>query len=204
MLTPCRFVALVLLLLASPWVAALEEPDAVYGRFHRAVIAGEFEELLRYAPDAQKAELMALSASQRSAQVKMIASLMPRAYTLHGKDVAPDGQSARLAVSGAGSTLVGEKPETLYGSIRMVVLRGEWKVASAEWSPNQPAAPRPAARAGAAPAATASKAEAPPRPAGKSPVVGGLGSAPERKLGTQKPPCEFKPVMTAEDLENCR
>jgi hypothetical protein len=188
-------VFLPLLLAASP-AAALEEPDAVYGRFHRAVIAGEFDELLRYAPDAQKAELMALSTAQRSAQLKMIASLMPRAYTLRNKDVAPDGQSARLAVSGTGTALAGEKPETLYGKIRMVVLRGEWKVASADWSPNEPKA-APAAKPAPTPAAAS-------RPAGRSPVVGGLGSEPERKLGVQKPPCEFKPVMTAEDLENCR
>jgi hypothetical protein len=31
-----------------------------------------------------------------------------------------------------------------------------------------------------------------------------MEAAPERKLGTQKPPCVYKAVMTAEDLENCR
>jgi len=32
----------------------------------------------------------------------------------------------------------------------------------------------------------------------------GVGAPPERKLGTARPPCVYKPVMTAEDVENCR
>ena len=47
---------------------------------------------------------------------------------------------------------------------------------------------------------TAQKAAAPSR----APIVGALGGEPERKLGVQKPPCVYKPVMSAEDLENCR
>jgi hypothetical protein len=37
-----------------------------------------------------------------------------------------------------------------------------------------------------------------------APIVGSITGAPERKLGQAKPPCVFKPVMTAEDLENCK
>ena len=61
-------------------------------------------------------------------------------------------------------------------------------------------------------AADEPKAEPAKKPAAKkaaakpaaTPPVGSIDAAPERKFGTQKEPCVYKPVMTAEDLENCR
>ena len=41
-------------------------------------------------------------------------------------------------------------------------------------------------------------------PAAATPAVGTLDAAPERKFGTEKEPCVYKPVMTAQDLENCK
>jgi hypothetical protein len=40
---------------------------------------------------------------------------------------------------------------------------------------------------------------------GGAPVVGSMDSLePGRKLGVAKPECVYKPVMTAQDVENCR
>jgi hypothetical protein len=50
----------------------------------------------------------------------------------------------------------------------------------------------------------AKPAAAQPAPARAAPLVGSTTGAPGRKLGTQKPDCVFKPVMTAEDVENCK
>jgi len=195
-----KFVAAILLALAVPAAAAAEEPEQVYAKFHRAMAAGDLEEMQRYAPEAQRRELAAMSPAQKDAQVKMMAAMMPRAFVLKNKNVNPDGQGARLIVSGPGPALMGDRPETLYGTIRMVVERGEWKVADVNWSNTQPAgmqaAPKPA------PAEKAATGPAPPKSA--APQVGSMNAAPERKFGTQKPPCVYKAVMTAEDLENCK
>ena len=56
----------------------------------------------------------------------------------------------------------------------------------------------PAPRAAPAPAAKA----APARSGGA--LVGSTSAPPERKLGIAKEPCVYKPVMTAEDMENCK
>ena len=61
-------------------------------------------------------------------------------------------------------------------------------------------------------AADEPKAEPAKKPAAKkaaakpaaTPPVGSIDAAPERKFGTEKEPCVYKPVMTAQDLENCK
>ena len=209
-----RFTALCLMLLLPAAAIAAEEPEAVYAKFHRAIAAGDLEEMLRYAPDETKAEMAAMSAAQKAASVKMIAALMPRTYVLKDKSVNPDGQGARLVLSGAGPVMLGDKPETLYGTIKMVMQRGDWKVRESNWSNSVPVmaqpAPKPAAPAAAAAAKPAVAAPSSGKAAALTPKekstapIGSMDSAPEKKLGKQKPPCVYKPVMSAEDLENCR
>ena len=43
-----------------------------------------------------------------------------------------------------------------------------------------------------------------PESTDKMKPVGSLGSTPERKLGEAREPCVYKPVMTQEDLDNCK
>src|SRR6187397_62655 len=152
------------LLLPLP-AAAADEPEVVYGKFHRALLAGDVGEMQRYAVDAYRAELAAMSPAQREAQAKMAGAMMPRGFLLRNKTVAPGGQSARLIVSGPGQPLMGDRPETLYGTIQMVMQRGEWKVGESDWTNQQPAAltqpARPAAKAGAQPAAPISTRSTP-------------------------------------------
>jgi hypothetical protein len=198
-----RTILAALLLLAALPAAAADEPDAAYARYHRALVAGDVEEVLGHASSRLRSEIAGASAAQRDAAVKMLASSMPRAFTLGQKSVAPDGKSARLLLSGPGGSVLDARPETLYGNVRMVLERGGWKVEAANWSSEPPAGAQPAAKASAAAAPKGTVAK-PAAQARGAPVVGSINATPERKLGMQKEPCVYKPVMTAEDIENCR
>lgn len=196
-----RWIAAAVLLVPCAAVAA-EEPELVYAKFHRAVAARNLEEMMLYGPQPHRDALATMSAAQKDAMLKMASSMMPRAFTVRSKVVNPGGRTARLVLSGTGVNLVGGKPETLYGEIAMVMERGEWKVNESRWSNEQPANVAPAAgtaggRAGAAPAKAAS--QPPGAPMAKPPA-----STPPRTLGAAKPPCVYKAVMTAEDVENCK
>jgi len=190
--------------LAVPPARAADEPDAAYTKYHRAAVTRNVNEMMRYASATQRAELSAMSPAQKDAAVKMVAAMLPVAFQLHNKIVAPDGKTARLQMSGTGPALVGGKPETMYGNVGMVNEGGDWKVAGANWSNTAPAGfPKaPAARtASATPPAAKS---APPARGGGGALVGSTSAPPERKLGQAKEPCVYKPVMTAEDMENCK
>ena len=190
-----------LAVLLTPAARAADEPEVVYGRYHRAAVTGDLNEMQRHVPAPQRNQIAAMSAAQRDAETKMLASTMPRAFTVKQKAVNPDGRGARLIVAGPEGTALGARHTMLYGMISMVNEGGEWRVSETNWSYEQPAPLAPAAAQKAAP----QKAAAPARPAaGSPPVVGSMSGAPERKLGTAKPPCVYKPVMTAEDLENCK
>ena len=176
------------------------EPEAAYAKYHRAAASGDLEEMLRYGLESRRAEVAAMSPAQKQALVKMLAVQMPRAFLLRNKTLNPDGRGARLIVSGPGEPQPGEMPPLLYGTIRMVVEGGEWKVAGSNWSSEPPANLAPL-RAGGAPAA---QKPAPAQKALGAPVVGSMQAGSERKLGVAKEPCVYKPVMTAEDVERCR
>ncbi len=194
--TTLRALAAVAILVAPLAAPAAEEPEAVYAKFHRAAISRNLEELLRYGPDARRAELGSMSDAQKEAVLKMAASMMPRAFTVRSKQVAANGRSARLVVSGAGESLIGGRPEMLFGEIAMVMERGEWKVDESNWSSEAPANV-PSAKPAAAKAPAKAAARPQSAPVSSSP-------APARTLGAAKPPCVYKAVMTADDVENCK
>lgn len=181
-----------------------DEPEVVYGRFHRAIASGNLEEMMRYAPAARRAEVAVMSAAQKDAQMKMLSMLMPKAFTLVNKRIAPGGQSARLIVTGPGETVIaGGAKEPMYGRVRMVQEGGEWKVDEIAWSNEQPSAGEvgpalaaPPAAAAAKPVSASKQAPKASAPAAPPPVV--------RKLGEARQECVYKPVMTNEDLERCR
>jgi hypothetical protein len=203
-------IALALALQAFAALAA-DEPEAVYAKYHRAVLDGKADEMLRYATDAQRAQMEARSEAQNASQLKAMAKPMPPSFELRAKIVSPDGQTARLWLTGPGKPLADGKAEPLYALAFLMLQHLEWKVAAAGWSNRDPGLPDmasvPKPYAPAARQAAPQKAGLPERPVSQAPStrpVGALDSGPERKLGKQKPPCEFKPVMTAEDLENCK
>ncbi len=210
--------ALALLCLAPAAASAAEEPEAVYAKFHRALAAGNIDEMQRYANAARRAELARMSPAQKQATAKLMGTLVPRTYQLRDKTLSPDSKAARLVFAGLGAPIGAGPAPTMYGTVRMTVEGGDWKVIEANWSPDSPALLSPAypggayapPRPGAKTAPPSAAAPAPgirPAPAQTpraAPIVGSITGAPERKLGTAKPPCVYKPVMTGEDLENCR
>jgi hypothetical protein len=203
---------LAVLFFAAFATAAQEQPESVYGKFHRALASGDLNEMVRYAPAARRAELQAMSPAQKEASVKMMQMMLPRGFTLLNKTLAPDGKTARLVVSGPGESLPGGKPEMMYGRISMVIEQGEWKVDESSWSNDRPSA------AGGAPAAKPAAAPAPaPTPASRrsdapQPAAAPLPrttpqtrpAEPSRPLGIAKQECVFKPVMSDEDRERCK
>ncbi len=195
-----RRLALAAILLAHAAAPAAEEPEAVYAKFHRAAVSGNLEEMARYASATRRAEVITMSAAQKNAAVKMAALNLPRAFVVRNKIINPGASNARLLVSGPGERFIDGKVETLYGVIAMVIEAGDWKVRESNWSNEQPANFAPA-RPAAAPTA-AGKAAA--NPAAKAPPASMVGTPAPRTLGAAKPPCVYKAVMTAEDVENCK
>lgn len=180
---------------AGSAVIAAEEPEAVYGKFHRAIVLGNLDEVMKHAPAARRAEMAGMSPAQKDAQIKMLSLMLPRAFTLMGKRVSPNGKIAHLVVTGPGQPIIaGAAPEKLYGQVKMISEEGEWKVEELAWSNERPAmaTQSQASPASAKPAAAAAKAA----PMAPQPAV--------RKLGEAKAPCVYKPVMTNEDMERCK
>ena len=172
---------------------AADEPEVVYGKFHRAAMAGELDEMLKYGPAGRRAEIQGMSAAHREAALKMAQFMMPRAFTLERKTVHSNGR-ATLVVSGPGDSGGGALSK-IYGTVAMLNERGEWKVDQANWSTEKPAeltAPKPAPQAASKPAA---------KPA---PGAGSMTAPIGGKLSDAKPECVYKPVMTAQDMENCK
>lgn len=182
-----RSVAAALILLLPCAARAQEDPESVYGKFHRALLAGNIAEMNKYGTPGGGAEIAKMPADQRKAILEMMKKLIPQNYRITGKEISPDGNRATLRATGTGASLFGGKPEMQYSSIRLLKQGGKWKVDESSWSNTPPAGPLQAA----------GKAQG-------APVVGSTSAAPPRTLGTAKPECVYKPVMTDEDIDNCR
>lgn len=152
--------ACALFVLGCAGAIAQEDPEAVYARLHRALLAGNAEEVAGYSTAATRAELAAKPQAERSALIRSMAQAAPRTYAITEKSIAPDGKSATLRGTGI-SEFQTRAEAYLTASFRK---EGEaWKVASWAWSnqkpppianPAQPAKPvAPAAAKPAEPAA---------------------------------------------------
>ena len=180
----------------AAWAA--DEPEAVYAKFHRAAMAGDLDDMLKFGPAKRRAEMQGMSAAHREAALKMAQFMMPRAFALERKTVHSNGR-ATLVVSGPGDS-GGGRLETIYGTVRMVAEGGDWKVDEASWSNEKPAilaTPKPAPLPATQKAATSTTG---------APVVGSMSSqrAAGSRLGAAKAECVYKPVMSAQDMENCK
>src|SRR5258706_15305706 len=75
-----RAIALLILLpqltLLPRATLAADEPDVVYGKFHRAAMAGDLEEMLKYGPAQRRAEIQAMSAPSKEAALRMAQYMM--------------------------------------------------------------------------------------------------------------------------------
>ena len=188
-------------LLALP--AAAQAPEDAYSKLHNAVLSKNLRDVMRYATNARRAEVAANPSAE--ATIASMAAMLPKTYTVTAKDVAPDGNSARLRVAGVLEASAERTP--MLGLIDMRRESGEWRVEQWTWSSDRAAAgqtapaQKPVAKAADAPADTpapAAKPAAAPRPA--APAV-----TADAALGrTAKPaPCVVKPVMSDDDLRNC-
>lgn len=187
-----RFAALcAALFLVFPCASTAQEaPEAVYGKFHRGLRAGNLDELRKYGTPEGMRELDSIPADQRAGTLALIGKLLPPTYTVAGKELSPDGNRVTIRVTAMGNSLSGEKPEPVNGTIQMVKMGGEWKVQETNWQAASAGAPR-----AAAPGAPQS------RPA---PLKATPSKSPPPVVGAAKQPCVYKPVMTNEDMERCR
>ncbi|HLX81421.1 MAG TPA: hypothetical protein VKS43_12650 [Burkholderiales bacterium] len=173
---------------------AADQPEAVYAKYHRAVMSNDIDEMQKWVVAARRAELQGASASTRSAALTLAQYMVPRAYAVQRRIVNPNGRATLIATGGwdGGHRTL----DTVYGTIKLMQENGEWKVDEAAWSDQKPEillTPKPA------PARAADKGAAKGAPAG-SPASG----PPGHKMGEAKPECVYKPVMTAEEMERCR
>lgn len=176
---------------------AWEEPDAAYAKYQRAALAGNQQEMIRLWTAARRTQVAALPEAQHDAELASAAAAVPLAYTLQAKTVSRDGQSARLTLSAAGEAFVEARPDTMVGSVRMLLEGGAWKVAEARWSKSPPAGVAQPRAAGAQASAAVPLRDM-TRPAGK-PVQ---ANPPVLRPGT--PGCVYKGVMTDEEIARCR
>lgn len=175
-----------------------------------------------YASEERRAEF--LSFAGNPVPLKLAASMMPRVYTVRSLATSPDGTRARMRATGT-FTFMGTTAPT-FGVIDLVREANAWKVDKFEWTGDKPhgfdaavaqapvrrgaggalekAPPVPVtpAEAGAQSAPVTAKVEVLPPPAVAAPVV---ASPPPGMVqrSRNRGPCEIKPVMTDEDLENC-
>jgi hypothetical protein len=153
------------LLLALPLAAAAQEdPELVYSRLHKAMLAANLSEMLKYASAAQRKELDAIPQAQKSATVQLMAKMLPASYSVADTTINPDGKSAELRATGMATGLMGGKPETNYGVVRLVKEGNAWKVDKTEWSNQQPAGFR--------------LVQAPPKPVAVTPAPASAASTP--------------------------
>ena len=160
-------------------------------------MAGDLDEMLKYGLAQRRAEMQGASAATREAALKLVQFMMPRAFKLENKAVNARTGRATLIVSGPWEGGRHDM-DTVYGTVKMLMENGEWKVDETSWSNEKPpvVSAAEARRAGRPRQSRRLRRRARRRSARPRPPV--------RKLGEAKPECVYKPVMTAEDVERCK
>jgi len=209
--------------------AQSEQPEQVYQKLHRATLAGNADEMMNYATAAKRQEMKNMPG--RDAAVKMIATLMPKQYTVNSRVFNPDGKTARLIASGMGEFM--GQHSMMYGTINFIREDGKWLVDQWEWGNQKPAAfpasaPAPAPKPVAAAATPAAAAATPAEQAAAAPKemstlerqaarkkareeaeAKRIIAAKEKEEADRKAfearwkDCVIKPVMSDEDLRKC-
>jgi hypothetical protein len=214
------------LILVSGSAFAQQQPEEVYQRVHRAMLAGNGDEAISYATTAKKNEMR--NAPGKEAIFKMMASTMPKAYVVNSRVFNPDGKTARLIASGMGEFM--GQHSMMYGTVNFIREEGQWRVDQWEWGNQKPAA-FPTAAAAAPAAAGAKPAAAKVSPAEQAANAPKEMSRLERQEARKKAreeaeakriamvkekeeadrkafearwrACEIKPVMSDDDLRKC-
>lgn len=203
-----RNLMLGLLLVSLAAIAQQEEPEAVFARFHRAMLEGNLAEMKKYGTPAGAKDLEKLPPEQQKAMLEMVKKLLPSSYTITGREGAGSG-SMMLKATGQGTDLMTGRPQTQYGQIRMVKMGNDWKVDKTSWNNRDEsgggvASPRPSSMPPRAAAQVKPALTPAPARAGSTSTPAVFGAPVERKLGEAKAPCVYKPVMTQQDMDNCK
>ena len=182
-------VALLALLFAVP-AAAADDPETVYGKLHRATLAGSVEEVLSYASAGKRKEMASLAGKEDV--VRMMALSLPKAYSVTKNDTSADGRKAHLELRG-----VHDSGGPSRGNAEFVKEKGAWKVDEWSWSVLAQAPMKDAAQP--EPAKAPATATATAEPVATAPV-----DAPTlRRTSAEAAPCVIKPVMSDDDLRRC-
>jgi len=178
--------------------------------------------MMLYASEERKAELITFAGDP--VPLRLVASMMPRVYTVRSLATSPDGTRARMRATG-NFTFMGTTAPS-YGVIDLVREAAGWKVDKFEWTGDKPhgfdaaVAQSPVRRATSGalekvapvpvaevqkPAPVAEKLEVIPPPS-PSPAAAPVLASPAPGMverSRNRAPCEIKPVMTDDDLLNC-
>lgn len=184
------FGAVFALFLAVP-AAAADDPETVYGKLHRATLAGSVEEVLSYATAARRKEMASLAGKEDV--VRMMALSLPKAYSVTKNDTSADGRKAHLELRG-----VHDSGGPSRGNAEFVKEKGAWKVDEWSWSalaqvpatpPKEPAVPQ--------------KEPAMEKPPAPTEVTQPVDAPTLRKQTAETAPCVIKPVMSDDELRRC-
>jgi hypothetical protein len=166
---------------------AWEEPEAVYAKYHHAIMTGNAEEMIRLTPAARRAEV----AARKESELRQLTAALPVAYALEQKVVSRDGQNARLIYSASGEAFEVPRAGAQFGIVRLALELGEWRLIDQSWAREKPAELAPA-RAQASEGGRLRDMTRPNRPT--TPPV----------LRVARPGCTYKGVMSDEEIERCR
>jgi hypothetical protein len=168
---------------------AADDPETVYGKLHRATLAGSVEEVMSYATAGKRKEMASLAGKED--MVRMMALTLPKAYSLTKKDV--NAAKAHLEFRG-----VHDAGGPSRGNAEFVKEKGGWKVDEWSWSalaqvpatpPKEPAAPQ--------------KEPAMEKPPATTEVTQPVDAPTLRKQTAETAPCVIKPVMSDDELRRC-
>jgi hypothetical protein len=174
---PIPFVVAAFFFLLPCVASAEEDPEAVYGKFHRAMLAGNLDDMIKYGTPGGVTNIAKLPADKRKQVLDLMKSLMPQRFKVTGRQLSNDGTNLTLRMTGSGASAFGQNSPAQDGLVVMVKQGGEWKVDASNWK-----------------SATTSAAPAP----------GTSSQEPERKPKMATEPCVIQPVMTNEELARCR
>src|SRR5688572_25873756 len=94
------------LFLLLPYAAsAQEDPEAVFGKFHRAMLTGNIDEMNKYGTPGGGTEIAKMPAEQRKQVLDMLKGLTPKRYKVTGRQPGSDGNSLTLRMTGSGASI---------------------------------------------------------------------------------------------------
>jgi hypothetical protein len=136
----CAGLSAALFVLLPCAAAAQADPEAVYGKFHQALRAGNLAEAKKYVPAAMREKYADVPAGERAMMVTFLKATYPQSYTVASKEPGDDGKRLTMRTSGMGTDLGNGNPQLMAGVIVMQKEGAGWKVQKADWvtDPNGP------------------------------------------------------------------